>query len=169
MQRSHAVFKLRDQVLLIAALIRLEDHFGWRHRAVVRDVEEIANLVEERELAPLNSDVLAERDDAVGPLALAGFVVEFDEFFGVESKVFVGTFLNDTLLHVVWTASGLGLDLTLSFSDEILVKELRLPFCAFLHPTVRIHSEDEANAIIIPSVEIGGQVEGNRSPHPALS
>ena len=73
------VFELLDQVFLIAALVRLEHDLSRCHRAIVGDVEEIADLVEQGELAALDGEVFAQGNDTVGPFAPARAMFELDQ------------------------------------------------------------------------------------------
>jgi len=70
-QRADAVLELLDEVLLVAAVVRLRDDLGLRQLAVVRDVEEVAEVRADAELAALLVDelydpALARRDSCVG-------------------------------------------------------------------------------------------------------
>ena len=61
-QRAHAALQLREQVLLVAAVVRLEHDLAGVALCIVRDVEEEPHVVEERLLAALHGEVLANHD-----------------------------------------------------------------------------------------------------------
>ncbi len=142
---------------MVAALVRLKDDLSRRHRAVVGDVEEVANLVEESELAAFDRDVLPQRDDTVGALALAGLIVEFHHLLGVELEVLVAALFDDALLDVLGPEARLGFDLTLDPACKLLVQALWLGFGPVYHRLRGIHSKDEVDAIIVPAVEVSRQ------------
>ncbi len=62
-QRTHAVLKLPDQVLLAAALVGLEHDFRSRALAVIGDVEKVAVIVEELLLSFYVDQVLAQHPE----------------------------------------------------------------------------------------------------------
>ena len=63
----HAALELGDQVLLIAPIIGGEDDLLGRDLPVVGDVEEVAVLLEQPHLPPVDPQPLAEHDH---PIAL---------------------------------------------------------------------------------------------------
>jgi hypothetical protein len=63
MEGTHPALELTDQSLLIAAVVRLVDDLGGFNTQVIRDVEEVSDLLEEHPLTPLDREVLAHHHD----------------------------------------------------------------------------------------------------------
>ena len=101
MQCPHTVLELRDQVLLIAAVIRLENNVGGRKVAVVGDVEEIPDIVEQHGLTSLDREILAEYYHAVVGVAGVGPVRKLRDVLRAKPNVFIAAVANKLLLEPV--------------------------------------------------------------------
>ena len=88
-QRPHLPFQLRDQVLLIAAVVGDEHDLFTRTRPVVGDVEEVPVLVEKLEFAFHHVDLLTQRDQAIDAIAPAGPVFELGHVLPLQHEVLV--------------------------------------------------------------------------------
>ena len=99
-QCPHATGQLGNQVLLVAAVVRLEDHPLRFDFPVIGDVEEVADLIEQPLLALLVRDVLAEDDHAVGPTAGRWLIIELGVLLALEPEDFVFPLADDPPLDV---------------------------------------------------------------------
>ena len=68
----HAALELRDQVLLVTAIVGREHDLLGRRFAIVGDIEEVAILLEQPQLRLVNSQPLAEDDDPITLVAGSG-------------------------------------------------------------------------------------------------
>jgi len=97
-ERVNASLQLRDQVLLVAALVRFSDDGLGSKLCVVRDIEEVANLVEQGGGSLLDSEVLAHDDNSVVTLTGEGSVFKLSNILGAQADVPVFIIANDLLL-----------------------------------------------------------------------
>ncbi len=149
-----AVLELLDEVLLVAAIVRLEDHIARRESPLVRDEEEVAHVVEELLLALLDRDVLAQDDHAIRSLAGRRPVAELGDVLGLEDEVLVLALLDDTRLDVLRALTPARLDAVLRPALERLpcrFLELQSPFLEALR---RVVAEQEADALLVPAVQM---------------
>ena len=99
-QRVNSVLELLDDVLLVATLVGTPNHLIGAQIITGRDIEEIADFVEQYLLALHLADVLAQHYHPVVPVALARTVGELGNLFVVEPEVQVLSLYDDTLFLV---------------------------------------------------------------------
>src|SRR5262249_46116333 len=95
-----AAVQLRNEILLITALIRREHDLRRRPLPVIGDEEEVPDLVEQPRLPLLARDVLAEHDHAIVLATLQGTVAELGELFRLQTQRLVPTRTHDRVLDV---------------------------------------------------------------------
>jgi len=106
LQRPYSALQLRDQILLVAAVVGRKDDLLGGSLALVGDVEEVANLVEQRQLAFFFRDVLAHHHHPVGLVAGRRPVVELGHVFGLQAERLKATLFDDGLLDVAGRRRG---------------------------------------------------------------
>jgi hypothetical protein len=94
-ERADAALELRNEVLLIAAVVGLRDDLGLGQLAVVGDVEEVLEVRGDADLASVLVDPFPQDDDAVVARGLGGLVLELGGVLGDEALVEVAARLDD--------------------------------------------------------------------------
>src|SRR5881409_3123411 len=96
-----AALQLPNHVLLVAAIIGEEHNFFLCHLAVIRNVEEVPDLVEQPLFPLFYSQVLAHHHHPVSLLAVRRLIIEFGNIFASQKDILVFTLSDDLLLHIV--------------------------------------------------------------------
>src|SRR5205807_2728696 len=161
-----AMFQLLDQVLLLAAGVVFAHDRGGTHelKRDIGDVEEVANLVNQPELALGGADPLAQEDEPTGLLSLPRPILDLGDVLLLEGQIAKSSLLGDGRLDV-FAASPLG---GLLSPLERLPGSLGKPHCPLDKARAGIHTEDEFNAPIRPAIEVGREGKVSVSPQPYL-
>jgi len=101
---------LLDDVFLVAALVGKQHHLGTGQRAIIGNVEEVPDLLEEAGLAFLDTEILAHDYHAIGLLAMSGPIVELGHLLALEADVFVLALWNDLPFDIGGALARLSLD-----------------------------------------------------------
>ena len=96
----NASLELLQQVFLMATIIGREHDFMGGAGPVVGDVEQVANLIVQHDLAFFLGDVFADYDHAISLLASVWPIGELGHFFALQAQGFETTFANDLVLDV---------------------------------------------------------------------
>src|SRR6202167_3663216 len=154
-QRADAALELRDEVLLVAAAVRLRNDLRLRQLAVVRDVEEVAEVRADGALAALLVDQLPQEDDAVGARRLRGPVLELGGVLRDQALVEVAARLDDLLLHARLLRPRASGELLVGLAYQLLVVAGVDVVGATNEPGVRVVPEHEPRAGRVPPIEVG--------------
>src|SRR6187402_486295 len=145
-------------VLLVAAVVGLVDNFLLSQAAVVGDVEEVAEVSADAELAALLFDEFSKDDDAIAALRTKRLVFKFGRIFSNEALVEVAAVTDDFFLET--SRPG-----TLA-SEQLagLAAELgEVGWVDLLGPVhegrVGVVSEHEAHTGFVPVIEMSGHRE----------
>src|SRR5207244_7442252 len=121
MERANVAFELRDQILLLATSPCVLHHLIVGHGPIVGDVEEVADLVEQDVLAPLDRKVLAQGYDPIGFAALDRLVLEVEHLFAIRPDHLVLPLPDDPLFHITMTRAWTSQDLSLGAPNQIAI------------------------------------------------
>ena len=121
MQRTHTALQLLDQVLLVAAVIRLTNDLLCREVSVVRHVEEVPKVRAEGALALFFHDELAQHDDPIRSLGLSRLVLELREVLGEEPLVQEAAFSDDLFLDPRLLGARLLVEGVRSLANQLMV------------------------------------------------
>src|SRR5450759_153857 len=164
-QRVYAAFELGDQVLLVAAIVGREHDLVGRGHAVVRDIEEVAILLEQPHLPFVRPQKLAQDDHPITLVAGDGAILELGDHLLEYVDRLEPTLFDDLLLDPFGLLAGCGLDLIPrgSFQEAVLLG--RESVGQFLEIVRRGHAEDELDvAGAVPAIEVGTLSEFGIAP-----
>lgn len=148
--------ELLQEVLLVAALSAFMNDLRHRALPVVRDVEVVADIGNERVFASLDREVLSHRDDADFASALVGPVTKLDDVLGVEMDGLELAATDDRLFDAMLTTPlKRSVGLTLEPCPLFDTVSIRLLYQGF----AGIQAEDEVHARVSPLIEVGRQRE----------
>ena len=113
-----SVLELIDQVLLITSLVRTEHDLVSCRLPVIRDIEEVPDLIPQLMLPFAPYQVLFQRNDPVRLAALDRCVLKLCDFLVVEVDGIEFTANNHLLFHIRRAFTSLGLDFVLRIRGE---------------------------------------------------
>src|SRR5688572_22413438 len=155
MERSDAILQLLDQVPLIAAMASLVHDLMRAQFPIVGDEEEEASLLEELLLALLDDLELSESHDPILALALRRTVRKIDDLLGDGANDLEAALSDDPLLDVLGTSPRRGCDRPLCTPLKLLVEILRSALSAENERFDGVETEDEADLVVGPTIELG--------------
>ena len=95
-----AIFLLLDEVLLVAAMVRLKDDLLWRAIPVVGDIKKAAVIIKELALPLVYFEILPHDDDSVILVTLDRAIGKFGYVLLGKANVLVFTLLHNLLLDI---------------------------------------------------------------------
>src|SRR5271163_537597 len=161
----HTCLELRNQVLLIAAIVGLEDDVVGRGRAVVGDVKKVAVLLAQPHRSLVDPHEFAEHDHAVALLAGNRAIRELGDLLLEQVDRLILALANDLVLDPLGPLAGLGLDLILGRSDQGAVRLSPKSSGQRLEILPSVHPKDKADVTrFIPAVQMLGLAEVGVAP-----
>src|SRR5262249_27038629 len=110
-----------------------------------------------RALALLLKDCLTEYDNAIRAGSFVGPMLELRNVLALETQVLVLAVVDDLLLDSWLLGAALAVvERRIGFANQLPVLALVERLCTVHQRLVRLASEDEAHAVVIPLIEVAG-------------
>ena len=152
--RADAVFELVDEVLLIAALIRQEDDRRGRRGLIVRQIEEIPNLIKQPMVPLLDRNILADHHHPVRLHARRRLVRKLRDGLRRQPDILELARHDGGGFHIHRPFPRLGLDRVRGPAHQRGPRRRRQRVRPANQPRAGVVAEDEPHRLAVPPIQV---------------